>query len=105
MKTVYRTTSPADAQIVSDVLRQSGVAAVVFDENLGPYGHVLGNVRVAVAPEREPDARNVVARWEANRPAAGDETQPSPVRFSRDVIVLLIGVVAVLAVVWYFGGR
>jgi hypothetical protein len=103
MKTVYRATNTTDAHVVSGLLEQAGVQAVVLDENMGPYGNALGSVRVSVAPESEADARAVIARWEAQR--TRDEPAPPVRRLSRDAIVLLVGVVALLAVVWYFGGR
>jgi hypothetical protein len=105
MNAVYRTTNLTDAHVVAGLLEASGVTAVVVDKNLGPYFHALGSVRVAVPPEREAEARKIIADWESRRVP---EPPPDAVRrkpLSRDAIVLLVGVAALLAVVWYFGGR
>lgn len=104
MNAVYRTTNLTDAHVVAGLLEASGVTAVVVDKNLGPHFHALGSVRVAVPPEREAEARKIIADWESRRaPQPSDAVRRKPL--SRDAIVLLVGVAALLAVVWYFGGR
>jgi hypothetical protein len=104
VKTVYRTTNPADARIVTDVLAQHGLAASVLDEYTGAYGDPLGSVRVVVAPERERDARAVIAEWEAQRvPETEAPTAPAPGGWSPSAVVLVAAVIAVLLMVWYFG--
>ena len=109
MKTVYVATNTADAHVVKGLLRQAGIEAVVLDENVGPYGDSLGSVRVAVAPENETASRDIIADWEATAP----QEQRDPVvrhaprsrAASRDTLVVAAGIAALLAVVWYFGGR
>jgi hypothetical protein len=104
VKTVYRTTNPANARIVTDVLAQHGLAASVLDEYTGAYGDPLGSVRVVVAPERERDARAVIAEWEAQRvPETEAPAAPAPGGWSPSTVVLVAAVIAVLLMVWYFG--
>jgi hypothetical protein len=103
VKTVYVATNTADAHVVSSLLQQSGIDAVVLDENIGPYGHSLGSVRVVVAPESETASREIIADLESAPRAAPPPAKPAGL--SLDAVVILIGVVALLVVVWYFGSR
>lgn len=109
MKTVYETTNAADAHLVSNLLQQHGIDASVVGQELGPYTHALGAVRVLVAADEEPAARHVVADWESSVPVepqevTGKDAPSGPRMPSRETAVLLIGGVLLLVVLWYFTG-
>ncbi len=93
MKTVYESTLAIDAQMIHGLLASAGIPARVDGAYLQSIGGEipLGNaVRVRVPPEREAEARSIIAEWErapiptdeqaaAEAAAAGlDEGEPEP---------------------------
>jgi putative signal transducing protein len=75
MTSVYETTFAFQAQMICDLLVSAGVPARVDGSYLrGISGEVpLGNaVRVRVPPEREAEARAIIAEWES-APVPSDE--------------------------------
>ena len=75
MKTVFESTFAFQAQMVCDLLASAGVPARVDGSYLqGISGEIpLGNaVRVRVDPEREAEARAIIAEWE-RAPVPSDE--------------------------------
>lgn len=75
MKSVYETTLAFHAQMICDLLVSAGVPARVDGSYLQSIGGEipLGNaVKVRVPPEREAEARAIIAEWES-APVPSDE--------------------------------
>lgn len=107
MKTVYQTTNGVDAHVVRDLLAQSGIDTHVLGEDMGPYTHALGAVRVVVEPGDEHRAREIVAEWEQRAVEdrhEGAERAQLRAGVSRDGMLLVVGLVLLFAVIWYFTG-
>lgn len=98
--------------MLSAMLRQHGISAVVLGEHLqGALGELPAGalVRLVVDDEHYPAARAVIAQWEAQQPP--DVATPRPAHDararSRVVIAFVLGLLAGawLTSVWVIGGR
>jgi hypothetical protein len=76
--TVYRTFSPADAQLICSLLQASDISALVADElsalSMDGYSMATGGIRVQVPEEEVEDARALI---ESKGEGTGD-IPPSP---------------------------
>lgn len=111
MKSVFQTTNGPEAHVVAGLLRQAGLEAQVWGENVGAYAHPLGSVQVAVPGEQEDEARRVLADYEGQQAepgAAGPDTNAQtpaerepPARSPLRTAGLLAAGAALVAVIWY----
>lgn len=102
---LYQATNTLEAQMIVDVLAQTGISARIQGAYLqGGIGELqaLGVVRVMVDTQDYPQARQVADAWDATPvSAATDQDGAAPVRTVKPVRLLwgvLMG--TVLAMVW-----
>jgi Putative prokaryotic signal transducing protein len=103
MKTLYEASSAVEAHMVLDLLRQEGLTAHIHGEHLqGAIGELpaAGLVRVVVDEADHAQARDVVARWEAEQPK--EAVPRSSARMPRAIYGLLAGLVLGIAGTYAF---
>ena len=71
MKTVYETSTGLDAHMILNLLEVRGIAGRIEGEYLqGGIGELpaMGLVRVLVAEENYPEAKQIISEWESIQP-------------------------------------
>jgi hypothetical protein len=75
--TVYRTFSPADAQLIRSLLEASEIPALIADElsslSLDGYSMAAGGIRVQVPEEQVENARALIESKGEGAPGTPDE--------------------------------
>jgi len=76
--TVYRTFSPADAQLIRSLLEASAIPAIIADElsslSLDGYSMAAGGIRVQVPEEEVENARTLIESKGDAAPGGADAT-------------------------------
>jgi hypothetical protein len=102
MKSVFETSNSIDANIVLNLLGQTGIDARIEGEYLqGGVGELqaIGIVRVVVSESEYDAAREIVAEWDSNQPAV---YKKEPMRLNYSLISTLGGFAIGAALVMLF---
>jgi hypothetical protein len=102
MKTVYETSTGLDAHMILNLLEVRGIAGSIEGEYLqGGIGELpaMGLVRVLVADENYPEARQIISEWEAAQPP-GEAPRPET-RASVAIRIFIAGVFVGAALMYW----
>jgi hypothetical protein len=107
MKSVYETSTGLDAHMILNLLEVRGIGGRIEGEYLqGGIGELpaMGMVRVLVAEENYPEARQIISEWESIQPP-GEVPQPET-RTSVAIRIFIAGFfVGSVLMYWLLKGR
>lgn len=104
MKTLYQAANAIEAHMLSDLLRQQGIAAQVLGEHLqGGVGELpaAGLIRLVVDEQDYVLARAVVERWDTEQPRELPPPRPAPPG-AQGLLGFVAGVLVGLLLGWRF---
>lgn len=103
MKTLYEAANALEAQMLLDLLKQEGLNAEIHGAQLqGAVGGLpaAGLVRLVIAEENYPAAREIVERWDREQPSEPIVTVQKPV--PRPLKMVLIGAAVGIVITYAF---
>jgi hypothetical protein len=104
MKTLYQAANAIEAHMLSEMLRQQGIAAQVLGEHLqGGVGELpaAGLIRLVVDEQDYSAARAVVEQWDAEQPRDLPALRPAPAG-AQGLAGFVAGVLVGLLLGWHF---
>ncbi len=106
MKSVYQAANAIEAHMLSELLRQQGIASQVWGEHLqGGVGELpaAGLIRLMVDEQDYAPARAAVERWDAEQPRDLPAPRPAPPG-AQGLVGFVAGVAVGLLLGWWAWG-